>query len=167
MKWQFVIPLIFLSLLSLQGKANPHGVKIQHQIIQAIKINAIYDTGTPLANAPVTVYAPNTPNAPNKPWLKGITDNEGNFIFAPDYSQPGYWEIKVSQAGHGKLVSISFQVDKSENNPRKNISNSDYYLASTFKDYNLLQRGLIIGCVMWGFVGTALFFWRFQTQNEP
>ena len=89
MKWQFVIPLVFLSLLSLQGKANPHGVKIQHQVTQAIKINAVYHTGSPLANAPVKVYAP---NAPNKVWLKGITDEEGNFIFAPDDSQPGYWD---------------------------------------------------------------------------
>ena len=162
MKWQFVIPLVFLSLLSLQGKANPHGVKIQHQVTQAIKINAVYHTGSPLANAPVKVYAP---NAPNKVWLKGITDEEGNFIFAPDDSQPGYWEIKVRQAGHGELVTVPFKVDKSEDYPKKNINNSDYHLASTSRDYNPLQIGLMIGCVMWGFVGTALFFWRFQSQD--
>ena len=164
MKWQFVIPLIFLSSLSLQGKASPHGVKIQHQITQAIQINAVYDTGTPLTNASVTVYAP---NAPNKPWLKGITDEEGNFIFSPDSSQSGYWEIKVRQAGHGGLVSVPFQVDKSENSSGENISNNNYYLATTSRDYNPLQKGLMIGSVMWGFVGTALFFWRFKTQDQP
>ncbi|MDE5069942.1 MAG: carboxypeptidase-like regulatory domain-containing protein [Trichodesmium sp. St16_bin4-tuft] len=164
MKWQFVIPLIFLSLLSLEGKASPHGVKIQHQITKAIKINAVYDSGNPLSNASVTVYAP---NFPNKPWLQGMTDEEGNFIFAPDHYQPGSWEIKVRQAGHGNLVSVPFQVDKLENYPRKNISKSSYYLASTTRDYNPIQRGLMIGCVIWGFVGTSLFFWRFPTQEQP
>ncbi len=164
MKWQFVIPLIFLSALSLQGKTIAHGVKIKHQITPAIKINAVYDTGLPLANAPVTVYAPNTPS---KPWLKGTTDEEGNFIFSPDSSQSGYWEIKVRQAGHGQLVSIPFQVDKSYNSDNEKISNSNYYLASTSNDYNPLQKGLMIGCIVWGFLGTGLFFWRLKTQNQP
>ncbi|MGD1716439.1 carboxypeptidase regulatory-like domain-containing protein [Dapis sp. BLCC M172] len=164
MKWQFVIPLMFLSAVSLQGKTIAHGVKIKHQITPSIKINAVYDTGLPLANAPVTVYAP---NAPNKPWLKGTTDQEGNFIFSPDSSQSGYWEIKVRQAGHGELVSIPFEVDKSHNYDNKKISNSNYYLASTYNDYNPLQKGLMIGCVMWGFVGTGLFFWRSRIQDQP
>ena len=96
-----------------------------------------------------------------------MTDEEGNFIFAPDHYQPGYWEIKVRQAGHGNLVSVPFQVDKLENSPRKNISKSSYYLASTTRDYNPIQRGLMIGCVIWGFVGTSLFFSRFPSQEQP
>ncbi len=164
MKWQFVIPLIFLSSLSLQGKALAHGVKIQHQITPAIKINAVYDSGTPLANASVTVYAP---NAPSQPWLKGTTDEEGNFIFFPNSFQSGSWEIKVRQAGHGGLVNIPFQVDKSHNSHNNNISKSNYYLASTSNDYSPLQKGLMVGSVIWGFVGTALFFWRLKTQDQP
>jgi len=163
MKWQFIIPLIFLSALSLQEKTIAHGVKIEHQITPAIKINAVYDTGLPLVNTPVTVYAPNTPS---KPWLKGTTNEEGNFIFSFDSSQPGYWQIKVGQAGHGELVSIPLQVDKSHNFNNKKINNSNYYLASTSNDYNPLQKGFMIGCIVWGFVGTGLFFWRFKTQNQ-
>lgn len=160
MKWQLVIPLIFLSSLSLQGRAIAHGVKIQHQVIPGIKINATYDSGTPLTNAQVTVYAP---NEPAKPWLKGTTDNQGNFIFSPDFSESGYWEIQVRQAGHGGMVSIPFEGDKSNNN----MSYSNNYLASSSNDYNPIQKGLMIGCVIWGFVGTALFFWRFKNQQQP
>ncbi|NEP87380.1 MAG: carboxypeptidase regulatory-like domain-containing protein [Okeania sp. SIO2C2] len=164
MKWQFAIPLIFLSSVSLQGKAIAHGVKIQHQITQAIKINATYDTGAPLPNASVTVYAP---IEPNKVWLKGTTDEQGNFIFHPDSSLSGTWEIKVRQAGHGGLVSIPFQVDKSNNYHHHNVSKNHKYLANISNDYNPLQKGLMIGCTMWGFVGTTLFFWRFKTQYRP
>lgn len=159
MKWQLVIPLIFVSSLSLQGRASAHGVKIQHQIIPAIKINATYDSGSPLSNASVTVYAP---NEPAKPWLKSTTDNQGNLIFSPDSSLSGYWEIQVRQAGHGGMVSIPFGVNESNNN----TSYSKNYLASTSNDYNPLQKGLMIGSVIWGFVGTALFFWRFKSLDK-
>jgi len=170
MKWQFVIPLMILSSLSLQEKTIAHGVKIQHEIIPAIKINAVYDTNTPLANASVTVYAPNNPS---QPWLKGTTDEKGNFIFSPNSTQSGAWEIKVRQAGHGGLISIPFQVDKSDNSQdnqnTKNTknTNSNYSLATRSNDYNPLQKGLMIGCIIWGFVGTSLFFWRLKTQEQP
>ncbi|MDJ0553544.1 MAG: carboxypeptidase regulatory-like domain-containing protein [Microcoleaceae cyanobacterium MO_207.B10] len=160
MKWQLVIPLIFLSSLSLQGKAMAHGVKIKHQFTPAIKINAAFDSGTPFNNAEVIVYAPNDPA---KPWLKGTTDNQGNFIFSPDSSLSGYWEIQVRQAGHGGMVSVPFGVDKSH----KNANYRSNYLASSSGDYNPLQKGLMIGSVIWGFVGTALFFSRFRNQQRP
>ncbi len=163
MKWQLIIPLIFLYSLNLQTNAIAHGVKIEHQITSAIKINAAYDTGTPLTNASVTVYAPNNPT---QPWLKGKTDNQGSFIFSPDSSQSGSWEIKVRKTGHGGLVSIPFQVDESKNYAH-NITNTNNYLAGTSNNYNPLQKGLMIGCVFWGFMGTALFFWRFRTSEHP
>lgn len=160
MKWQLIIPLMFLSSLNLQGKAVAHGVKIQHQVTPAIKINASYDSGTPLTNAPVIVYAP---NQPAQPWLKGTTDNQGNFIFSPDSSQSGYWEIQVRQAGHGGMVSLPFGVDKSNNNAK----DINYQLASSSSDYNLLQKALMISSVIWGFIGTALFFSRFKDRQQP
>lgn len=160
MKWQLVIPLMFLSPLSLQGQAIAHGVKIQHQFTSAIKINATYDTGTPLTNAQVTVYAPNDPS---KPWLKATTDSQGNFIFSPDSSQSGYWEIKVRQAGHGGMVSVPFEVNESN----INTSYTNNYLASSSDDYNPLQKGLMIASVIWGFVGTALFFLRVKNHDQP
>ncbi|MGK7921901.1 MAG: carboxypeptidase regulatory-like domain-containing protein [Trichodesmium sp.] len=164
MKWQFIIPLMILSSLSLQEKTIAHGVKIQHENISAIKINAVYDTNTPLANAAVTIYAPNNPS---QPWLKGTTDEQGNFIFSPDTAESGYWEIKVRQAGHGGLISIPFQVDKSDNSQNNKITKSNYSLATKSHDYNPLQKGLMIGCIIWGFVGTSLFFWRFKTEDKP
>ncbi|MFY7802925.1 MAG: carboxypeptidase regulatory-like domain-containing protein, partial [Limnoraphis robusta] len=78
MKWQLILGLVLFSSLGLSEKALAHGVKIEHNATQAIEINAKYDTGAPLENAQVTVYAPDDPTTP---WKQGTTDNQGNFMF--------------------------------------------------------------------------------------
>ena len=100
MKWEFLTPLLLLSALFQPDHATAHGVKIEHRMTQVVEIQATYDTGTPLKNAQVTVYAPENPTTP---WKQGMTDEAGNFMFTPDAVQNGYWEVKVRQAGHGGL----------------------------------------------------------------
>lgn len=85
------------------GVAQAHGVKLEYQNTQAIQIQAAYDTGEPLAQAQVAVFAPDDPA---KPWLTGTTDDQGRFVFTPDEAQTGGWEVQVRQAGHGDIVTI-------------------------------------------------------------
>ncbi|MEE9618360.1 MAG: carboxypeptidase regulatory-like domain-containing protein, partial [Anaerolineae bacterium] len=90
----------------------------------------------------VTVYAPDDPSTP---WLTGVCDEDGRFIFTPDPSKPGTWDVQVRQSGHGDMVHIPI--------------GEDVAMTGT-TGYTPLQVVLMGACVVWGFVGTALFFLR-------
>ncbi|MEB3277767.1 MAG: carboxypeptidase-like regulatory domain-containing protein [Lyngbya sp.] len=178
MKSKLILLLMLFSSLGWSEKAFAHGVNIEHNTTQAIEINAKYDTGTPLKNAQVTVYAPDDPTTP---WKQGTTDEQGNFVFTPDPSKTGYWEVKVRQAGHGGLTSIpvgtatnNAQVSTSEPaaNQNNQTNNQSSFYSQVSQGLSPIQKGLIIGSVLWGCVGTALFFSKLNfnhssDQNTP
>ncbi|WP_421656294.1 carboxypeptidase regulatory-like domain-containing protein [Leptothermofonsia sp. ETS-13] len=141
MRWW--IPVVCLVAFQT-GRAIAHGAVIQYKTTQALEIQANYDTGAPMKQASVTVYAPNKED----PWLKGQTDDKGRFTFAPDASLPGNWEVKVRSAGHGDIVTIPVGATN--------------VVASTNRSsgYTPLQKGVMTASVVWGLIGTALFFWR-------
>ena len=141
--------LLSFSLLNVPLKAIAHGANIQYWQTQAIEIKATYDDGTPIRNAQVIVYSPEDPATP---WLTGTTDVQGRFIFTPDLSQSGNWDVKVRQSGHGNIISIPW---KGSTITTRN-HNSSYSNAV----YTPLQKAVMIVVVIWGFVGTALFFSR-------
>jgi len=149
MKWKLITCLIFVLIfgLVLPIKAYAHGAKIEYTVDMAIEIVATYDNGEPMAGAQVTVYAPDDPSTP---WLTGICDDEGCFSFIPDTSKPGTWDIQVRQAGHGDIVHIP-------------IGEGSAATGST-GGYTVLQIVLMAICVVWGSVGTTLYFLR---RREP
>ncbi|MDY7078488.1 MAG: carboxypeptidase-like regulatory domain-containing protein [Chloroflexota bacterium] len=136
---------ILLALLLVIGLTMPafaHGAKIEYTISMTVEIRAVYDTGEPMGGGQVTVYAPGDPTTP---WLTGVCDEEGRFTFTPDPSQPGTWDVQVRQSGHGDMVHIPI--------------GEEVAMARGF-GYTPLQIVLMGVCVVWGFVGTALFFSR-------
>lgn len=166
------LPLLsLLCLLGWQTRATAHGVAIEYQPTQAYEINAAYDTGEPMVDAQVVVFAPDDPATP---WLTGTTDATGQFLFSP--STPGNWEVQVRQAGHGDVLVIpvaevaAASPASSSNDPNSASPNStspDSIGSTTFpsatsttEEYSPLQKSLMIGAVLWGCVGTALFFAR-------
>ncbi len=173
MKWQFILGLVVFSSLGLGSeKALAHGVNISHNITQAIEINAQYDTGTPMSNAQVNVYAPDDPRTP---WKQGTTDDQGIFIFTPDSSKTGYWEVQVRQAGHGGLISIPVEADTNSSEsagsePTETASEIQQEPRSVSSDLseglNSIQKGLMMGSVIWGCIGTALFFSKYNFKNS-
>ena len=143
MKWKLLVALsTFLLALGLAATASAHGVKIEYQINVAVEVLAAYDTGEPMAGGQVAVYAPDDPSTP---WLTGVCDEEGRFTFTPDPAKPGTWDVQVRQAGHGDMVHIPIGEDVA---------------MSGSTGYTPLQIVLMGACVVWGFVGTALFFSR-------
>ena len=149
MKWRFITSLLFLPILGLPIvlglpiKAYAHGVIIEYTVDVAIEVVAMYDNGEPMAGAQVVVYAPDDPSTP---WMTGVCDDKGRFTFVPDASKPGTWDIQVRQAGHGGMVHISI---------------GEGMLATTETGgFGVLQIVLMSACVIWGFVGTALYFSR-------
>lgn len=163
MNGKLLIPLIFVSVLSESPRVVAHGANIEVQRTQAIKIDADYDTGEPLSNASVTVYSPENPS---EPWLTGTTDEQGTFTFTPDYSQPGDWSIQVRQAGHGDIVTIPIEGESSATDGGTasggEISQevSATSTRSTGGAFTPLQIIVMSVAVIWGFVGTALYFAR-------
>ncbi len=145
MKWKLVICLIFVLILGLvlPIKALAHGAKIEYTVDMAIELVATYDNGEPMAGAQVTVYAPDDPSTP---WLTGVCDDEGRFSFMPDTSKPGTWDVQVRQAGHGDIVHIPI--------------GEGMVGTGGAGGYAPLQIVLMAACVVWGSVGTALYFSR-------
>ncbi len=150
MRWQ-----IFLSLACLFGSAAPvlaHGVAIEHRQARAIEIRATYDSGEPISEGQVTVYSPENPS---EPWLKGTTDEDGTFAFVPNPEFNGEWQVKVRKSGHGDMANIS--VSESPGSlPQQAQANKGWQGGN----YTPLQKVLMAGLGIWGFIGTALFFAR-------
>lgn len=142
--------LLFIPLVGWSTSASAHGAHIDYQAVQAVNINAVYEGGQPMANAQVTVYAPNDPSTP---WSTGTTDEQGRFTFTPDADQPGNWEVKVRQAGHGDIVSVPVGETAAEAGGQ---TASDSYTPA--------QKVLLGAAGAWGFLGTALFFARKKTD---
>ncbi|MBA7702617.1 hypothetical protein ES703_111386 [subsurface metagenome] len=145
MKWKLVICLIFVLILGLGLPINAyaHGAKVKYTVDIAIDIVATYDNGEPMAGAQVTVYAPDDPFTP---WLTGVCDDDGHFSFIPDTSKPGTWDVQVRQAGHGDIVHIPI--------------GEGMVGTGSAGGYTPLQIVLMAACVVWGSVGTALYFSR-------
>jgi len=131
-----------IAIGGLPMAALAHGAHIQARTATAMEIQARYDTGEPMVEASVQVYAPDDPQTPV---YTGQTDADGNFLFVP--TAPGNWEVSVRQAGHGDIAVVPVE--------------SEGAIASTFTNdagLTLLQRGIVAGAVIWGCVGTALYF---------
>jgi nickel transport protein len=144
MSIQSILNLSLLSLLWTIGgltKTLAHGVAIEYRATQAYEIQAAYDTGAPMVDAQVAIYSP---DEPSEPWLTGTTDAEGRFIFSP--SRAGHWEVQIRQAGHGDVLVIP-------------VADGATRSGGTVP-YTPLQKSLMIGSVLWGCLGTALFFSR-------
>lgn len=143
MKHSIIVLIFILAILYLPTTAYAHGAKIEYTVATSIEIVAKYDSGEPMAKAQVSIYAPDNPSTP---WLTGTCDEEGRFSFTPDTSIPGTWDIQVRQAGHGDMIHIT--IDEGS------VS------GSSSSGYSTGQIIIMAVCVVWGILGTALFFKR-------
>jgi len=143
-KWKLITGLVLaLSLgLWLPAQAYAHGAKIEYTVGMTVEIVATYDNGELMASAQVTIYAPDEPSTP---WETGVCDDEGRFSFTPDTANIGTWNVQVRQAGHGDIVHIPIGVASTGNGGGGNTP---------------LQIILMAVCVVWGSIGTALYFSR-------
>ena len=128
----------------MPASAQAHGVQIQTRNTSAVEIQATYDSGEPMAEAQVQVYAPEDPETVI---FSGMTDAMGRYLFVPD--RPGDWELSVRQAGHGDIAVIPVS--------EAGAITTEF---STSAGLTPLQRGVVAGAVIWGCVGTALYFRR-------
>ncbi|AFY85143.1 hypothetical protein [Oscillatoria acuminata] len=168
--WAFASGL-FAWALGNPLPAIAHGVEVTHQTLEAVEVQALYDTGDPMSNAQVTVYAPNDPETP---WKQGTADQNGRFLFAPDPSLAGNWAVRVRQAGHGGIINVAIApetppetaVAPPDATEVPEVAPNSRTLSSPSPSVNPLPTGLAIASGVWGFVGTALFFSRFNSNGR-
>ncbi len=153
--------ILVLIFFSYSLKTLAHGSIIDYRSTKAIQVQASYDDGLPIANGQVIVYAPNNPTTP---WLKGETDSKGHFFFIPDESLSGNWDVKVRKAGHGSIVSIPLTPD-SDANSESIASKETQWQSSSNGGYTPLQKLVMASVSIWGFIGTALFFYRKKVES--
>ncbi len=137
-KAQTTLLLIFISF-----QLFAHGTKYEILSEKVIGIKAMYDTGEPIANAKVLVFAPDETNAT----CTTESDSNGVFYLVPD--KAGTWTMQVrDKSGHGMRINLS--VDES------------MQLTQASKSYGMtyLQKAIAALCVVWGCLGTALYFKR-------
>jgi len=118
-----------------------HGV--EYEFIQNnVMIKAWFSGGKPFYPATFDLYSPDNYE---KVYLSGETDNKGIFSFKPD--KPGKWIVMLrDKTGHGTRINLDVNENLSldKDNPIGSI--------------NLYQKLIMVVCVIWGFIGTALFF---------
>ena len=147
----------------LSSLVHAHGAKIEYRTSPSISLQAMYDTGDPMTTAQITVYAPNDPD---KPWLTGRADANGYFNFVPDPTISGMWAIQAREAGHGAFIQIPVGNDapvvaaaSAASGASQTTSATRFSLADGGQS-PLLQRWVTTAAVIWGFIGTSLFFAR-------
>ncbi|MEM6598060.1 MAG: carboxypeptidase regulatory-like domain-containing protein [Cyanobacteria bacterium P01_C01_bin.69] len=147
-----LLGMLLAAGLSQARVANAHGTDIEVSQ-SAVAVKATFDDGTPMADAQVLVYSPEDLATP---WQKGQTDASGTYLFAPDAKTPGAWEVTVRKAGHGGTTT--FVVD---------AAGVSAGAASTVGAASPTQKWVSMAAVVWGFVGTALFFSRRSSARQP
>ena len=137
-------PVVILFLLfALPSIVQAHGVKIEYGEAEgAVGIVAKYDSGEPMANAEVVVYAPDDRQTV---WLTGKCDEEGRFAFFPKASVWGTYDIQVRQAGHGEMIHVE-------------INEDGKVVGGGSSGYSTTQIVIMAICVIWGVIATALYF---------
>lgn len=134
--------LLFAVVCFATFSAMGHGARVVWELQEdSISIAAMFDDGMPMESAQVTVFSG---ASPSEPYITGMTDENGNFAFLPCKEESHLWDVQVRKAGHGDMIHISLD--------------SSAGTVDTHTGYTVFQIILMSVCVVWGFVGTALFF---------
>lgn len=145
--------LAFSALLTASGGLlvppliYAHGSVVTFTLTQGVWVHARYDTGQPMSKAQIAVFAPDNPT---RPWMTGTADQEGRFAFVPDPTVPGVWAVQARQAGHGAMVHI----------PIHDAPDLQPVTHSGSEEVGRFRQWVMAAAVVWGFIGTALFFSR-------
>ncbi len=126
-----------------------HGANLYWEMHgDSVFVTATFDDGTPMNAAQVTVFSG---AAPLVPYTSGIADENGEFAFLPDAELSLNWDVQARKAGHGDMIHFSL-TEKTE-------------VINAQRGFTTLQIILMSVSIVWGFIGTALFF-ATKRKNE-
>ncbi len=136
-----------------------HAVAVEARVVPGIALQARYDSGEPMAQAQVVIYRPNQPMTPAQ---IGLTDAQGRFQFVPTPAEEGVWSLQVRQAGHGAMVHLPMPLTAPEGEVVPAV-----VAVAGFGQLTIVQKIVMALSIVWGLIGTALFFYARRTPNAP
>jgi nickel transport protein len=151
-------------LLLVNAQASAHAALVSVRTVQGLEVQAIYDTGEPMVGAQVTVFEPDDPMRAQR---LGLTDEQGFFRFVPGSEQPGLWSIQVRQAGHGAMTHFELPAGSDPVAVDAGPFHTAPVWLATATGTDPWQRLLMAVAIVWGFVGTALYFRSRQRPRAP
>ena len=131
---------VFIITLAGSSPLFSHG--IHSTVIKGgMGIKATYADGSPVSDSDVSVYSP---GKSEEKYTSGVTDSKGRFVFLPD--KKGSWKINVDD-GMGHMTRTAIEVN-------------DVFEVGEIESggVSLTQKIIMAICVLWGAIGTALFF---------
>jgi nickel transport protein len=152
--------LLGIALAAATG-ATPvaaHGSHVEATITRTIEVTRTVEVvatthgSRPMADGQVTVFAP---GAPEEPWLSAVCDAEGRVRFELPADAAGTWDIRVAHRGHGGRIQL--EVPGEDGDTRDTITAE---AIAAQPQLSTLQKAILGGGVVWGCIGTALFFAR-------
>lgn len=150
------LPLLLAAFVLPAGPAFGHAAIVQASEVAAVRVEGFYDTGEPMAGAQVAIFAPDDPA---QPWLRGRTDAEGVFLFVPD-GREGRWSAQIRQAGHGGIAYLERTATGAPPTMAQTTMAQIQAGAQGSAGLTLLQKGVMVASLVWGCIGTALYFRR-------
>jgi nickel transport protein len=157
------LPVLALMLAAIPRSADAHGTLVESsltrrvQVELEVEVHATYHSGRPMAGASVRVMAPGDDQTP---YLVGTCDDDGRFVFQPPADRVGTWEVQVRLQGHGGTVQLDVEPPADGAGAGAEAPATVRVEASSSPHLSAMQIVVMVGCVVWGLVGTALFFTR-------
>ena len=140
-KLSFTVLFILINIISVFA----HGTDYEVYTNGIVGIKAMYDTGVVMENSSVLIFAPNEVDV----FLETVTDKNGFVCFKPDRS--GTWILQVRGDGvHGMRINLN--IDENMLIMKEEDNSAEY-----------VQKIIMAICVVFGLIGTALFF---KTKKE-
>lgn len=150
MKQRFCNFTLFLFFIFECCKLFAHGTQYEIIYPKEVTIQAKYNSGLPMSVCQVLFYKP----LQEKASFETMTDLNGLFSFIP--SESGTWICKVrDQEGHGLRINLNIGKDL-----RLMDAQNHHH-----QHFSLAQKIIMSFCIIWGLVGTALFFQARKKTN--
>ena len=111
-----------------------------------------------MAGAQVSVFHSDDPRTAV---LTATTDEAGRWLWVAD--RPGTWTFQVRQAGHGSVTRLEVSPQEAAEPHDSAFETTAARTASAAA----LPRWIALGSVIWGAIGTALFFARSAERPQP
>ena len=132
--------MAFALITAMQGFLSAHGVKYSVSHEKAVVLQALFDTGEPMAYAQVRIFSPDDSEIE---YQNGRTDRGGRFAFFPDTE--GEWTVRTDDGtGHGFTAVID--VDEIKETPIIEGGLTRF------------QKLIAAAAIAWGFLGFAFYF---------
>jgi nickel transport protein len=143
-----LIAFVLICLVSA-APASAHGAGYKVLDGGMVGVRATFDSGEPVANAPVLIFAPGETRAE----LTATTDRRGVICFAPD--RAGVWVLQIrAEGGHGLRINLAVDESMLAAAPPGGIGS-----------FTTWQKLVMALCVVWGFTATALLFRRRRREG--